>query len=154
MINKTDYLELGLVCADVCKALQRGMNGKGMDDLCQSAREAITQLTTWVKPVTYGLGSSLMHALYRRTIAEIQDKVDEKGGRGVPSRLVHAESDKNVITTWKSDLTRILLIFNVRSVTLCFIVVNCSLSDRVDLEHSYDGFGSPSWRADDRSGRD
>ena len=63
MTNKTDYLELGLVCADVCKALQRGMNGREMDDLGQSAREAITQLTTWAEPVMYGLGSSLMMLL-------------------------------------------------------------------------------------------
>ena len=46
MANKSDYLELGLVCAKVCKALQRAMNGKGMDDLSQSARDAITDLTT------------------------------------------------------------------------------------------------------------
>ena len=78
--------------------------------------------------------------LDRRTIAEIQDKIDEKGGRNIPSRVVDAESDKDVIATWKSDLTRILLIFNVRSVTLYFIVVNCSLSDRVELEHPYDDF--------------
>ena len=64
MINKTDYLELGLVCADVCKALQRGMNGRGMDDLGQPAREAITQLTMWVEPATYGLGSSLILMLF------------------------------------------------------------------------------------------
>ena len=46
MANKTDYVELGLACAEVCKALQRGMNGREMDDLNQSVREAITQLTT------------------------------------------------------------------------------------------------------------
>ena len=54
--------------------------------------------------------------LDRRTIAEIQDKIDEKGGRNIPSRLVHAKSDKDVIATWKSDLTRILDLFNVRSI--------------------------------------
>ena len=43
--NKTDYVELGLACADVCKALQRGMNGRRPDDLSDSVREAITQLT-------------------------------------------------------------------------------------------------------------
>ena len=50
MANKSDYVELGLVCADVCKALERGMNGKKLDDLGQSVREAIEQLTRWVKP--------------------------------------------------------------------------------------------------------
>ena len=44
MANKSDYVELGLACADVCKALDRGMNGKKLD-LSQSVREAIEQLT-------------------------------------------------------------------------------------------------------------
>ena len=51
MTNRTDYVELGLACADVCKALDRGMNGRKLDDLSQSVREAIEQLMTWVEPV-------------------------------------------------------------------------------------------------------
>ena len=27
------HVELGLLCADICRALDRGMNGKKMDDL-------------------------------------------------------------------------------------------------------------------------
>ena len=45
MANRTNYIELGLACADVCKALERGLNGKELDDLGQSVREAIDQLT-------------------------------------------------------------------------------------------------------------
>ena len=60
MANKTDYVELGLSCADVCGALHRGMNGKTLDDLSQSVREAIGQLTTCVKLVMVGLDGSLM----------------------------------------------------------------------------------------------
>ena len=45
MANETDYVELGIACADVCKALDRGMNGRKLDDLSQSVREAIEQLT-------------------------------------------------------------------------------------------------------------
>ena len=48
MANKTDYEELGLVCADVCAALGRGMDGKRLDDVKQSVREAIAQLSMWV----------------------------------------------------------------------------------------------------------
>ena len=59
MSNQTDYVELGLACADVCEALNRGMNGKKLDDLSQSVRKAINQLTTWAKPTTHGLESSL-----------------------------------------------------------------------------------------------
>ena len=46
MLNKLDYVELGLACADVCRALDRGMNGRRMGDLSQSVRDAIEQLTT------------------------------------------------------------------------------------------------------------
>ena len=52
MANRSDYVELGLACADVCKALDRGMNGKKLDDLNQSVCEAINQLTTWVELVS------------------------------------------------------------------------------------------------------
>ena len=46
MINEKGYVELGLDCADICRALDRGMKGKRSDDLNQSVREAINQLTT------------------------------------------------------------------------------------------------------------
>ena len=45
MANQTEYVELGLACADVYRALDRGMNGRKSDDLSQSVREAIDQLT-------------------------------------------------------------------------------------------------------------
>ena len=45
MANKSDYVELGLACANVCKALERGLNGKELDGLSPSVREAIEQLT-------------------------------------------------------------------------------------------------------------
>jgi len=51
MLNKLDYVELGLVCADVCRALDRGMNGRRADELGQSVRKAIEQLTRQVQRV-------------------------------------------------------------------------------------------------------
>ena len=44
MTNKADYVELGLVCADVCMALKRGLDGNNEDNLNDSVREAIKQL--------------------------------------------------------------------------------------------------------------
>jgi hypothetical protein len=58
MTNETDYVDLGLACADVCRALDRGMSGKKLDDLGRSLREAINQLTTWVKPAIHRPNSS------------------------------------------------------------------------------------------------
>ena len=46
MANEADYVELGLACVDVCKALDRGMGGKRMGELSLSVFEAIAQLTT------------------------------------------------------------------------------------------------------------
>ena len=46
MANEKDYVELGLSCADICQALDRGMNGKELDDLSKSVCDAINQLKT------------------------------------------------------------------------------------------------------------
>ena len=46
MINELDYIELGLSCADICTALDRGLNGRRVDELSQSVFMAIQQLTT------------------------------------------------------------------------------------------------------------
>ena len=48
MINEEDYVDLGLNCADICTALDRGTNGKTLDELGGSVCEAINQLTTCV----------------------------------------------------------------------------------------------------------
>ena len=44
MANEEDYVNLGLHCADICRALDRGLGGKRLDDLNQPIREAINQL--------------------------------------------------------------------------------------------------------------
>ena len=46
MANRMDYVELGLACAEVCTILDRGLNGKRLNDLSNSVLEAIKQLTT------------------------------------------------------------------------------------------------------------
>ena len=45
MINEVEYVELALVCVDVCAALGRGLKGKPLEDLNNSVQEAINQLT-------------------------------------------------------------------------------------------------------------
>jgi len=54
-------------------------------------------------------------AINRSTVAGIQEKVIEKCGRNLLSRLANAKNDKEMITAWKLDLNRILHVFNVRS---------------------------------------
>jgi hypothetical protein len=70
-------------------------------------------------------------ALGRSMLAEIQRKIIEKGKRNAISRLVHAKNDKETIAAWKSDLNRILLIFNVCS--LVFVWLSLTARSQTEL---------------------
>ena len=43
--SREGYVELGLACADVCRTLDRGLNGRQADQLSWPVFEAIEQLT-------------------------------------------------------------------------------------------------------------
>ena len=45
MIDKVDYVELGLACAGVCEALDQGIGGRRVNQLSQSVLMAVEQLT-------------------------------------------------------------------------------------------------------------
>jgi hypothetical protein len=45
MVDDREYVDLGISCADVCKALDRGLDGRRLDDLNRSVLKAIEQLT-------------------------------------------------------------------------------------------------------------
>ena len=68
-----------------------------------------------------------------RTVARIQEKTTKKGGRNLLSRLAHAKNDKDTITTWKSDLNRILHIFNVSFVIPARSLLNVRLQAELAL---------------------
>ena len=59
MINQAEYVGLGLACADICKALERGMNGRRVDQLNQSVLRAIEQFTMQVESILHVPGDSL-----------------------------------------------------------------------------------------------
>ena len=124
MANKQDYVDLGLSCADVCKALERGMGEKKLDSLSKSVCDAINQLMTWVEPAIYISCSSAHHDLDYRTVAEIQEEVMRRSGRHGISRFFHSGDDKDAIATWKSDLNRVLHVFNVCSACSRLTVAN------------------------------
>ena len=44
--NQEDLLDLGRSCVDICKALERGLEGRQQDELSPSMVNAIEQLTT------------------------------------------------------------------------------------------------------------
>lgn len=43
--KELDFIELGFYCAEICRALDRGIDGKELDDLSRSVCDAIGQLT-------------------------------------------------------------------------------------------------------------
>lgn len=43
-MNEGDYVDIGLACADVCTALRRGIDGRGLDEVSESVFEAIETL--------------------------------------------------------------------------------------------------------------
>ena len=45
MTNEPGFVELGIACADVCRVLDRGANGRQMDELSALALETIEELT-------------------------------------------------------------------------------------------------------------
>lgn len=49
MEDNRDFVDIGLFCADICKALDRGLEGGRSDGLSQSVLTAIEQLTAWVE---------------------------------------------------------------------------------------------------------
>ena len=127
MANEQDYVDLGLSCADICKALKRGMGEKKLDDVSKSVCDAINQLTTWVESAIHISYSSAHHDLDHRTVAEIQEKVVKRSGRHGISRFFHSRDDKEAIAAWKSDLNRVLHVFNVCLAPPCLAVANYSI---------------------------
>ena len=61
-----------------------------------------------------------------RTVVEIQKKVIIQSGRNAASRIFQARNDKDTIAGWKSDLGRILQVFNVRSVNFAWSLLTAS----------------------------
>jgi hypothetical protein len=50
MANKQDYVALGLYCSDICGVLDKGLEGRPMEELNQSVLGAIGKLTAWAEP--------------------------------------------------------------------------------------------------------
>ena len=61
---------------------------------------------------------------------KIQEKITKKSRRNRLSRVLYAKSDKDAVAAWNLDLTRILHVFKVRSIT----GVWSSLNDRSQTE--------------------
>ena len=137
MANEQDYVDLGLSCANICKALERGMGEKKLDDVSKSACDAINQLTTWVEPAIDIPCSPTHPSLDRRTVAEIQDKILKRSGRHGVSRFFRSSDDKDAIAAWKSDLNGILHVFNVCHHAPASSLLIIPFIDRTSCEHSH-----------------
>ena len=75
----------------------------------------------------YGLDPSTHHTLDRRTVEEMEKKITKQSRRHKFFRIILSKCDKDDIVAWKSDLNRILNVFNVRLVRSRLFVANCVL---------------------------
>jgi hypothetical protein len=80
MANEQDYVDLGLYCADICRALDRGMGGKRLEVLSQPVCEAINQLTMWAERVVYSLDSLLTKRLLTGPLRRFRGRSSNKVG--------------------------------------------------------------------------
>ena len=137
--NKQGYVDLGLSCVEIYKALKRGMDGKDFDKLNESVREAIEELKAWVERAIHIPPSPAHHDHNRRTVAEIHEEVKERSGRRRFLRFLHSRDDKEAIPAWNSKLDRILHVFNVCSARypLASPPLITPLPDRVGCEHQH-----------------
>jgi len=71
---------------------------------------------------------STYRVLDRRTVAEIQRKIIKHGERNKVIRFFHARNDMDLIANWKSDLNRLLAIFNVRSAPFRLVAADFSFA--------------------------
>ena len=116
MINRKGYVELGLACADVCKTLDRGLNHTQTDRLGRPVLEAIEQLAAWVETSGNAHCSQLAYSAFNcRTVAQIQRSAVEPDKRNLISRIFNPKKDKDAIAAWRSELNRIVHVFEVCS---------------------------------------
>ena len=125
MANEQDYVDLGILCVDICKTLKR-TNGRAQDNLNKSVFDAMNQLTTCVELAMHVCCPIAYHSPDRRTIAEIQGEVLKRSGRRRISRFLRSKDDKDAVAGWKSDLNRLLRLLNVCLVCLCLVVTDWS----------------------------
>lgn len=111
MANDQDYVDIGLSCAGICEALGRGMNRKRLSDLSPSVHEVIKSVGDVGRTSSSCFRWLTDRTITRRTVAGIQRKVVKNSQRSPISRLTRARND--TIATWRSELNRILHVFNV-----------------------------------------
>jgi hypothetical protein len=83
--------------------------------------------------VVVGSACFIDNALGRSTLAEIQMGIIKKGKRNPVSRFFHAKNDKEAITGWKLDLTKILLVFSVSSVIVAWMLLTARYQTELAL---------------------
>ena len=66
-----------------------------------------------------------------RTLGDIRSRVTERSKQNAISRAFHAKNDSQTIASWRMDLNRILLVFNVRSVV--FVLSALTVHSQTEL---------------------
>jgi hypothetical protein len=76
------------------------------------------------------------NALNCSALAEIQRKIIKKGKRGAVFRFIHSKGDKETIASWKAKLSKALLIFNVRSIVVVWLLLTVHSQTELALNNN------------------
>ena len=66
-------------------------------------------------------------------MAEIQGNIFKRVKRSTMSRHFHAKNDKEAIATWRSDLNRILHVFNVRPLAPVWLLLTIRIQAELTI---------------------
>ena len=70
---------------------------------------------------------------YCRTVAEIQRSVTKQSKQNALSRLLHAKNNKEKVAAWKSDLDKLLQVFQVCSVASTWSLLVLIICSQIQL---------------------
>ena len=94
MVGEPHCVELGLLFADVCRALDWVTNGKKLNELGQTVRDAMNLSTLWVEQAIHISNCRLKYSLGRRTVTDIQTKLANRGKWSAFSRRFYTVYDR------------------------------------------------------------
>ena len=146
MINQIDYVELGLACAEVCTALDRGLDGRRLNELNSSVCEAISQLTMRVTPPTYNLSSLFMIVSPWPQNRCGDPEKNHQGGQtkctfSTPPRKERQGKDRGLEVRPHQDPPRLQCAFH----HFRMAVANSAFLDRAYNKHTHHGLRYPSY---------
>jgi hypothetical protein len=108
MMNKDDFIDVGVYCAQICSSIERGTRGKTDGNLSPSFVEAITQSSLGSLSLSSQHFIWQIHICTDRTVNDIGASAGESSFRTIFSRAWSSDRDKENIAGWQQVLSRLL----------------------------------------------